>query len=60
MLTKPVIKTSTMGAELQEEVILMATEAIETELNEQMIASKIKKHFETKYHGMLWHCAIGR
>ena len=57
---KPVIKTSTMDSDLQDEVIQVAQGAIETELNEQLIAGKIKKHFETKYHGMLWHCAVGR
>ena len=60
VVAKPVIKTSTMSQELQEEVIKTAQEAIEVELNEQLIAARIKKHFETKYHGMLWHCAVGR
>lgn len=57
---KPVIKTTTMDQDLQDEVIRVAHEAIETEVNEQLIAGKIKKHFETKYHGLLWHCAVGR
>ena len=57
---KTVVKNSTMEAELQEEVIAVASAAIESEVSEQLVAGKIKRHFETKYHGMLWHCAVGR
>ena len=49
-----------MTQELQDEVIKIALDAIESELSEQMIAAKIKQYFETKYHGTLWHCAVGR
>jgi dynein light chain LC8-type len=57
---KPVVKTSTMDPDLVDEVIGVAQVAIETETNEQHIAAKIKQHFEQKYHGMLWHCCVGR
>ena len=57
---KPVVKTSTMDQELQDEVINVAQNAIESEINEQQIAAKIKQFFEQKYHGMLWHCCVGR
>ncbi|DBA02347.1 TPA: hypothetical protein N0F65_007166 [Lagenidium giganteum] len=57
---KPVVKTSTMDQELQDEVIIVAQNAIDTEINEQLIAAKIKTFFEQKYHGMLWHCCVGR
>ncbi|GLD93083.1 hypothetical protein PINS_up022476 [Pythium insidiosum] len=57
---KPVVKTSTMDQELQDEVILVAQHAMDTEVDEQHIAHKIKSYFEQKYHGMLWHCCVGR
>ncbi|OQR98128.1 amino-acid acetyltransferase [Thraustotheca clavata] len=57
---KPVVKNSTMDQDLLDEVIWVAQAAIESEVNEQHIAAKIKKHFELKYHGMLWHCCVGR
>ncbi|RLO06388.1 hypothetical protein DYB28_008593 [Aphanomyces astaci] len=57
---KPVIKNSTMDQDLLDEVIWVAQAAIESEVNEQFIAAKIKRHFELKYHGMLWHCCVGR
>ncbi|GMF16932.1 unnamed protein product [Phytophthora fragariaefolia] len=57
---KPVVKTSTMDQELQDEVIAVAQVAMSTETNEQEIAAKIKQHFEQKYHGLLWHCCVGR
>lgn len=59
-MAKPVIKNSTMPQDLLDEAIRTAQEAIFSELSEQLIAAKIKKHFETNYHGMLWHCAVGR
>ncbi|KAE9043419.1 hypothetical protein PR001_g5807 [Phytophthora rubi] len=57
---KPVVKTSTMEQELQDEVIAVAQVAMSTETNEQEIAAKVKQHFEQKYHGLLWHCCVGR
>lgn len=57
---KPVVKTSTMEQELQDEVIAVAQHAMDTEVDEQQIAAKIKTHFEQKHHGMLWHCCVGR
>ncbi|OWZ22223.1 Formyl-coenzyme A transferase [Phytophthora megakarya] len=57
---KPVVKTSTMEQELQDEVIAVAQIAMSTETNEQEIAAKVKQHFEQKYHGLLWHCCVGR
>ncbi|KAJ0409773.1 hypothetical protein ATCC90586_001086 [Pythium insidiosum] len=57
---KPVVKTSTMDQDLQDEVILVAQHAMDTEVDEQHIAHKIKSYFEQKYHGMLWHCCVGR
>jgi dynein light chain LC8-type len=57
---KPVIKTSTMEPEMQDEVILVAQQAMDSETNEQEIAARVKQHFEQKYHGMLWHCCVGR
>lgn len=57
---KPVVKTSTMEQDLQDEVILVAQHAMDTEIDEQQIAAKVKQYFEQKYHGMLWHCCVGR
>ncbi|TYZ63720.1 hypothetical protein PybrP1_003689 [[Pythium] brassicae (nom. inval.)] len=57
---KPVVKTSTMEQELQDEVIAVAQHAMDTEVDEQQIAATIKTHFEQKHHGMLWHCCVGR
>ncbi len=57
---KPVVKTSTMDQDLQDEVILVAHTAMESEKTEQEIAAKIKQYFEQKYHGILWNCCVGR
>lgn len=59
-LVKPVVKTSTMEAELQDEAIAVAQAAMDAETNEAEIAARVKQHFEQKYHGLLWHCAVGR
>lgn len=59
-VVKPVVKTSTMDPELQDEVILVTQNAIDSCVGEQQIAVRIKHHFEQKYYGMLWHCCLGR
>lgn len=59
MSARPVVKTSTMSAAMQEVAILAAQDAIKNFTTEQEIASAIKKHFEEN-HPATWHCLAGR
>merc|ERR550514_2455211 len=56
---KPVIKTTSMTAEMQDKAIECTIEAIKQKNNEQEIANHIKVQFEEYCPGM-WHVFVGR
>eukprot|EP00937_MAST-01D_sp_MAST-1D-sp2_P003892 g3892.t1 len=56
---KPVVKTTSMAAAMQEKCIVIANECIQAESNEQAIAKAIKASLETHFPG-LWHVFVGR
>ena len=56
---KPVIKTTSMAAAMQEKCIDIAHMCIQTESNEQAIAKAIKASLEGNFTGT-WHVFVGR
>ncbi|KAG5186792.1 Dnl2 protein-like protein [Tribonema minus] len=59
MSARPVIKTSTMPADMQEAAIQVAQDAIKDNNLEKEIAHAIKTNFERIYPSV-WHCFVGR
>ena len=59
MSARPVVKTSTMDAPMQEAAILAAQDAINNFTTEQEIAAAIKAKLNTQYPST-WHCFVGR
>ncbi|XP_033627566.1 dynein light chain 2, cytoplasmic-like [Asterias rubens] len=56
---KAVIKNVDMSEDLQQDVIEIATSAMEKFNVEKDIAANIKKEFDRKYNPT-WHCIVGR
>eukprot|EP00300_Choanocystis_sp_HF-7_P033215 c45514_g1_i1.p2 GENE.c45514_g1_i1~~c45514_g1_i1.p2 ORF type:complete len:104 (+),score=27.02 c45514_g1_i1:42-314(+) len=56
---KAVIKNADMSEEMQQEVVDVATTAMERFNVEKDIAMHIKKEFDKKYNPT-WHCIVGR
>mmetsp|Transcript_37176 Transcript_37176/g.48990 ORF Transcript_37176/g.48990 Transcript_37176/m.48990 type:complete len:91 (+) Transcript_37176:143-415(+) len=56
---RPVIKTSLMTVDMQEQAIQVAQDAIRDHNTEQEIAQAIRRNFEALYPST-WHCLVGR
>ncbi|CAM9607090.1 unnamed protein product [Heterosigma akashiwo] len=56
---RPVVKTSLMPVDMQEQAIQVAQDAIRNHNTEQEIAQAIRKSFEAMYPAT-WHCMVGR
>lgn len=56
---KPVIKSTDMTEELQQDAVNIAIQALDKFTIEKDIAAYIKKEFDSKYNPT-WHCVVGR
>lgn len=55
----PLIKSTDMSQDMQQEVIAVARAGYERSTNFADLAAYIKKEFENKY-GPAWHCVVGQ
>ncbi|EFN51855.1 hypothetical protein CHLNCDRAFT_27579 [Chlorella variabilis] len=56
---KPVVRSSDMAEDLQQDAIATAQQALDKFTIEKDVAAYIKKEFDSK-HNPTWHCIVGR
>eukprot|EP00887_Chlorella_sp_A99_P004063 scaffold11.g4063.t1 len=56
---KPVIKSTDMTDEMQQDAVSTAVAALDKYTIEKDVAAYIKKEFDSK-HNPTWHCIVGR
>ncbi|KAI3434518.1 hypothetical protein D9Q98_002591 [Chlorella vulgaris] len=58
-VSKPIIRSSDMSEEMQQDAIVTAQQGLDKFSIEKDVAAYIKKEFDSK-HTPTWHCIVGR